>query len=98
MPNRENISVSLTKHQAEFLASCIASGRYQSASEVVREGLRLLEDQHRLRNAELARLRGLARTGANQPDRRKVVVGDTSIRERDAELPARKPARRRKRN
>ena len=33
MANRENISVSFTPHQAEFLADCVASGRYQSMSE-----------------------------------------------------------------
>ena len=38
MATRENISVSFTPHQAEFLAACVASGRYQSMSEVVREG------------------------------------------------------------
>ena len=41
MTKRENISVSFTPQQAEFLAACVASGRYQSTSEVVREAVRL---------------------------------------------------------
>ena len=81
MANRENISVSFTPQQAEFLASCVASGRYQSTSEVVREALRLLEDRQQLREAELARARALIQAGAVQLDRREVVDGDTFFRE-----------------
>ena len=61
MAKRENISVSFTPQQAEFLASCVASGRYQSTSEVVREAVRLLEDRQERRQAELMRLRTLIR-------------------------------------
>ncbi len=38
-------SISLDDHFSEFLAREVATGRYRSASEVVRAGLRLLEDQ-----------------------------------------------------
>lgn len=40
-----NTSISLDNHFSAFLASEVATGRYRSASEVVRAGLRLLEDQ-----------------------------------------------------
>ena len=40
-----NTSISLDDHFTAFLASEVATGRYRSASEVVRAGLRLLEDQ-----------------------------------------------------
>lgn len=40
-----NTSISLDDHFAEFLAREVSTGRYRSASEVVRAGLRLLEDQ-----------------------------------------------------
>jgi antitoxin ParD1/3/4 len=47
------MNVSLTPELDRFVAKRVASGRYTSASEVVREGLRLLEQQERLRAAEL---------------------------------------------
>ncbi|UJP08909.1 type II toxin-antitoxin system ParD family antitoxin [Microbacterium sp. KUDC0406] len=39
-----NTSISLDEHFTDFLAQEVATGRYRSASEVVRAGLRLLED------------------------------------------------------
>ena len=96
MANRESISVSFTPQQAEFLASCVASGRYQSTSEVVREALRLLEDLHALRQAEIERARALIQEGADQLDRGEVVDGETFFREWDAELDDLEAAHRRK--
>ena len=40
-----NTSISLDAHFSDFHAREVATGRYGSASEVVRAGLRLLEDQ-----------------------------------------------------
>jgi antitoxin ParD1/3/4 len=95
MANRENISVSFTPQQAAFLAACVASGRYQSTSEVVREGLRLLQDRQRRREAELERARALIQEGADQLDRGEVVDGETFFREWDEELDAIEAGRRR---
>ncbi|CAM3907930.1 type II toxin-antitoxin system ParD family antitoxin [Tsukamurella ocularis] len=47
-----NTSISLDDHMTEFLAREVATGRYRSASEVVRAGLRMLED-HETRMATL---------------------------------------------
>ncbi len=88
MANRESVSVSFTPQQAEFLAACVASGRYQSTSEVVREALRLLQDRQRRREAELGRARALIQEGADQLDRGEVVEGETFFSEWDAELDA----------
>jgi antitoxin ParD1/3/4 len=48
-----NTSVSLGDHFAEFIERQVAEGRYSSASDVLRAGLRLLEEQE----ANLAALR-----------------------------------------
>lgn len=45
MPNRISHNVSLTPELSRFIGGQIASGRYQSTSEVVRAALRLLQDQ-----------------------------------------------------
>lgn len=49
MANRIAQNVSLTPELAAFVASRVASGRFGSASEVVRAGLRLLVEDERRR-------------------------------------------------
>ena len=49
----KNTSVTLGDHFDHFVAEALANGRYRSASEIIREGLRLLED----REIKLAALR-----------------------------------------
>lgn len=41
----QNTSISLDGHVADFLVREVSRGRYRSASEVVRAGLRLLDDR-----------------------------------------------------
>ena len=48
------MNVSLTPELEQFVAAKVESGRYTSASEVVREALRLLEDQDLDRQARLS--------------------------------------------
>lgn len=61
-----NTSVSLGPHWEAFIAGLVAGGRYGSASEVVRTGLRLLEEEERKRD----RLRELIREGEESGDPR----------------------------
>ncbi len=42
---RTSLNVSLTPELERFIAARVASGRYQTASEVVRAGLQLLEQR-----------------------------------------------------
>ena len=60
MPTR---NVVLTKHQHEFVDTLVAHGRYQNASEVLREGLRLVEQRENEDAARLAALREAVRVG-----------------------------------
>jgi len=48
------MNVSLTPELEKFVADKVASGRYTSASEVVREALRLLEEHDKSRAEKLA--------------------------------------------
>ena len=50
-------SVALGSHFEAFIKQQLESGRYNNASEVVRDGLRLLEDQEQPRAAKLNALR-----------------------------------------
>jgi antitoxin ParD1/3/4 len=47
------MNVSLTPELEKFVADKVASGRYTSASEVVREALRLLEREEKSRKEQL---------------------------------------------
>ena len=48
------MNVSLTSELEQFVSTKVESGRYNSASEVVREALRLLEEHDAARAAQLA--------------------------------------------
>ena len=60
MPTR---NVVLTDYQADLVERLVASGRYQNASEVLREGLRLLESREVEEKVRLRALRKAARVG-----------------------------------
>ncbi len=57
------MNVNLTPQLEELVRRKVDSGLYSSASEVVREALRLLEEQDRVREAKLEVLRGDIRAG-----------------------------------
>lgn len=60
MPTR---NVVLTDHQATLVEELVTSGRYQNASEVLREGLRLVEQREAEDAYRLEALRAAVQTG-----------------------------------
>ncbi|MDM7945562.1 MAG: type II toxin-antitoxin system ParD family antitoxin [Oceanibaculum nanhaiense] len=65
MPTR---NVVLTDHQAELVEHLVESGRYQNASEVLREGLRLIEARDMENAARLEALKKAAQVGIDDID------------------------------
>jgi antitoxin ParD1/3/4 len=61
-------NVNLTEHLDRFIETGITSGRYSNASEVVREGLRLLEQREQEDRAKIEWLRAAAKEGFDQLD------------------------------
>ena len=60
-----SLNVSLTPHLEAFIQQTVSSGRFQSASELVRTALRLLEEREQERLARLTWLRGEIQKGLN---------------------------------
>ena len=75
MPTR---NINLTDALDRFVAKKISSGRFANASEVMRAGLRALEEQERLYEVKLARLRDALDAG----ERSGVAEGDAFARVR----------------
>ena len=79
------MNISLTPELESFVDSRVASGRYQSASEVVRAALRLLETEEREREAALAEVRQKIQLGLDQIQRGEVFDGEAVFDELDHE-------------
>jgi antitoxin ParD1/3/4 len=69
-------NVNLTETLDRFVEDTVASGDFQNASEVVREGLRLLKRQREEDDARLARLRAEIQVGMDQADRGETILVD----------------------
>ena len=89
MPTR---NINLTEHWDHFVERQVASGRYSNASEIVREALRLLEEQEQQRTEKLKALRQAAKQGFDEVDQGQGIVlkSKKAIREfiRDIEAEA----------
>ena len=61
-------SVALGDHFEEFIRKQLASGRFNNVSEVVRAGLRLLEDEQKLREIRHRDLKATIKEGIDSED------------------------------
>jgi len=72
----------------QFIGELLKTGLYQTQSEVVREGLRLLKEREELKQLRLAELRKEIAIGSEQADRGEFVGGElvfAEIRRRSAD-------------
>jgi antitoxin ParD1/3/4 len=75
------MNVSLTPELEQLVHEKVKTGRYLSASEVVREALRLLEERDKVRETRLAALRSEIAIGIKQGDKGEVIDGEEVFRE-----------------
>ena len=61
--------MSLSERQARFIRRSVDRGRFRNASEVIRAGLRLLEEQEQQEKFKLQALRRIAKEAFDQIDR-----------------------------
>ena len=80
------MNVSLTPELEQFVHDKVKSGRYLSASEVVREALRLLEERDRLYQAKLTELRQHLAIGIEQADRGELIDDDDVFAELEDDI------------
>ena len=70
------MNVSLTPELEQFVQNKVQSGLYYSASEVIREGLRMLQEKEMLKQIQIEELRKEIQKGIEQADRGELVDGE----------------------
>ncbi|HUQ90329.1 MAG TPA: type II toxin-antitoxin system ParD family antitoxin [Bryobacteraceae bacterium] len=73
------MDVHLTPELEQFVQDKVESRRYNSASEVVREALRLMEEKDELRTIQLRELRSRIDKGLAQAERGEGVDGEVFL-------------------
>jgi antitoxin ParD1/3/4 len=71
------MNVSLTPQLEELVKRKVESGLYNSASEVLREALRLMEEQDRIRDFKIAELRKEIQSGLDSGEAKPFDLEDT---------------------
>lgn len=74
------MNISLTPEHEKFIKENVNSGSYATQSEVVREGLRLLQQRHREEAEALAILKAQLQRGIEQADRGDFVDPDATFK------------------
>lgn len=80
------MNVSLTPELEKMINNKVNGGRYNTASEVVREGLRLLKQRDDLHDAKLAALRNEVQHGIDDLEAGRYRSGPKVMRELKAGL------------
>ena len=75
-------SYAVGEHFEHFIRSQVDGGRYASASEVVRDALRLLEEQEKIKTLKLQELRQLIQNGINSGPAKPAKQIFTELRKR----------------
>jgi len=70
------MNVSLTPELEQYVSTKVSSGLYTSASEVVREGLRLLKERDQVSVLQLTEIRAKIAEGLAQLERREFIDPD----------------------
>jgi antitoxin ParD1/3/4 len=96
MPSKSSLNVSLTPELEQFVQGRVKTGRYQTASEVVREGLRLLELQEKDREEAHKALKAKLHSSAAQAERGDLIDGEKVFKKLDALIERHRTGRRRK--
>jgi antitoxin ParD1/3/4 len=97
MAHQTTLNVSLTPELGAFVKAKVDSGRYQSASEVIREGLRLMEQRERDHESTLRDIRQRIDAGWEQAERGEGRDGDAVVRDLRKGLSERQGGRTKKR-
>ena len=75
-------SYAVGEHFERFIRNQVAGGRYASASEVVRDALRLLEEQEKIKALKLQELRQLIQDGIKSGSAKPAKQVFTELRKR----------------
>lgn len=77
------MNVSLTPELEKFVAEAVASGRFRSASEVVRNSLRIMEEEERWKNYARAKIaKGLEDVAAGRVVSKEQLLAQLKNRKR----------------
>lgn len=87
------MNVHLTAELEQLVQAKVRSGRYNSASEVVREALRLMGQKDEVRSIQLQELRSRMDKGLAQAERGEGVDGEAFLGEMIEDLDSREQKR-----
>lgn len=87
------MNVSLTRELEDLVEAKVSSGRYKSASEVVRDALRLLAERDELHAARVTEMRALISEGIAQADAGQLADGEESMARARARIDAKNKGR-----